>query len=90
MNKLSLNLICFLSCLTLSNSNASDVNEHQDLKIITHIHEPFWRYNQNQLRDYGKRIIDRVSPYFIQEPDLNDKKTAIKQGNESIRVRKSA
>lgn len=32
---------------------------------LTYIHEPYWRYNPEQLREYGKRIIQKISTCFV-------------------------
>lgn len=44
---------------------------------MSYIHEPFWSYNIDQLRDYGKRLIARISPCFIDESAVNTEKGEI-------------
>src|SRR5271169_2938608 len=58
-----------------------------------YIHEPFWSYNIVQLRDYGKRIIEKIRPYFIDEAsiskgivDVDGKKVRVRQIKEFGRI----
>jgi len=55
---------------------------------LTYIHEPYWRYNIIQLRDYGKRIIKKISPYFVDAADVDEKNRTVFHSGETVKVRK--
>lgn len=49
---------------------------------MNYIHEPYWSYNLIQLQDYGERIIDKISPYFVKKRFKNGQSVAkLKQDN---------
>lgn len=55
-----------------------------------YIHEPYWSYNLLQLKEYGDRIINKISPYFVNEDAVleKDKSTFVISNDEEVRVRK--
>lgn len=55
---------------------------------LSYIHEPYWRYNILQLREYGERIVTKISPYFVDEGCVDGKSKTVFHQGEAVKVRK--
>lgn len=59
---------------------------------FNYIHEPYWIYNIIELKEYGKRIINKIKPYFLTDYKIeNINKTLFKlriPNEKDIKVRK--
>ena len=52
------------------------------------IHEPYWRYTQEELAAYAKRIYKTITPHFIKEDQVDAADGQVLIGNERIKVLK--
>lgn len=77
---------------TEERSNQLKKNNPQTYSLeVNYIHEPYWSYNLVQLRDYGQRIIKKMTPYFIEQSSLikDQEKLFVKSGDSVIEVVKT-
>ncbi len=90
-------LLCYIFLFSLifsqSHTQASyvpipeETNSHNSSSGFSYIHESFWRYNKDELKAYGERILNRIRPNFIDQSCLDQKNGAVLIGNEKIKVR---
>lgn len=54
---------------------------------LSQVYEPYWRYSEEKLRNYAKKILKQISSHCIAASDIDESNTRLSHKGEGIQVR---